>query len=84
LTERTSLLSLGSLALNEKLLLIWEDLSRADDFAGDIIIAGGLGGAVPPGIDFDDVAVTVEVLPEPVMLAMMGIGGLVLARRRRT
>lgn len=65
-------------------MMIWKDLSRADDFAGDIIIAGGLGGAVPPGIDFDNMAVTVEVLPEPTTLAMMGIGGLVLARRRRT
>lgn len=65
-------------------MMIWKDLSRADDFAGDIIIAGGLGGAVPPGIDFDNMAVTVEVLPEQATLAMMGIGGLVLARRRRT
>ena len=62
-------------------MMIWKDLSRADDFAGDIIIADGLGGAVPPGIDFDNMAVTVEVLPEP---ATLGIGGLVLACRRRT
>jgi hypothetical protein len=73
------MLALGD--MSSKLLLIWEDISRSADFASDPVVSGDT--FLPPGIDFDDISVRVEAIPEPMTLSLMGVGSLALAIRKR-
>jgi hypothetical protein len=71
-----------------KIVVFMEDLSRSPDFANQEIITGSPGAPpviapIPGEIDFDDLAVRIEFVPEPGSLAILALGGLALVSRRR-
>ena len=55
-------------------------------FGFNIVRLGGPSGVSSPagGVNFDNIAVDLDVIPEPTSLALLGVGGAMVLRRRRS
>lgn len=52
--------------------------------SGDLLTSGGLAAfGAPAGVDFGNVTINATLVPEPTSIALLGLGGVALLRRRR-